>query len=231
MSRQRRDWASREDRVRHSNWFILIDSKVKPASASEDLYVRRAMDGLVAEITRALPRLIQFNNTKRRVHSWNNEHINNVQLRYVIEEGNKNHTIHAHIVLRVNHNSNISLPYSELRRLADLYLFRELGRKPFVARPRLISADRVEEYMTKGNEFDDGVDWVDITASDQPVVGIIDEPEDVPAVEEPTEVIRLDAEEEELEQMDNVEDVMKDVGDFIIFGNEDDRNPLNLGLF
>lgn len=167
---KQKNW-SRSDRQRDTNYFLLIDSRTKPQDEAEEAYVRRILDEFMVYFRQELANVIQFNNTKKRQHFWSPEYIDDVSVRYVIEKGrgkfNKDGTkskvggtMHLHIVLRIKHHSNITLNQEPVYNLANTFLFERLGKKPFVAKPRLITADRVEEYMTKDLQFDGGVDWV-----------------------------------------------------------------------
>lgn len=192
----RKNWASRDDRERHSDYFILINSKTKPVNDYDRERLHETMDNMMKVIAEQLPEMIRFNNTKRRQHSWGADTINNVNIRYVIEEGEKYGHVHAHIVVRINHHSNITLLQEEIARIANDYLQLETGKRPFVGRPKLITRDRAEEYMTKGEEYDDGIEWLPMTVAQTQTHGEF-EADELGLIEEPqTEAYYVDTNEQ-----------------------------------
>jgi hypothetical protein len=164
-----KNWASSLDQ-RHSNYFILIDTKIKPTSEYEEEELRRKMDEFMKIFKLNIPHIVTFNNTKKRKHHWSAQYIDDVFIRYVIEKGNGGlkkdgtvgnvgGTLHLHIVLKIAHHSNISINQEPIFEIANKYFLMETGRRPFVAKPRLISIDLTEQYMTKSKEFESGIQW------------------------------------------------------------------------
>lgn len=153
-------WASRENREAQSNYFILINTNYKPTSLKDERRVEEILREFMRYFKENIDKIVTFNNNKRRKHEWSGKYIDHVDIDYVIEKGIKTDKMHLHIALYITHRSNISVHQPEIYHLANEYLYFQIGRKPFVARPKLMSYDRVKEYMTKSNKFQSGIDWV-----------------------------------------------------------------------
>jgi hypothetical protein len=117
----------------------------------------------MAEFARAVKNgeILTMNKKK---HEWNSDFIESVKIRYVTEIGKgklkKNGqpgkvggTVHFHILLTVQHRSNISLQWESIwdffQPFIEEYFFQP---KPFIGHPKLVPANRIQEYMEKGFE-------------------------------------------------------------------------------
>ena len=165
-----KQWASTIDQ-RQSNYFILIDTKVKPKDINEENSLRRKMDEFMVIFKNNISQIVTFNNTKKRKHHWSSKYIDDVRVRYVIEKGNGilkkdgtigevGGTLHLHIVIEIKHHSNISIKQEPIFDIANRFFLLEVGKRPFVAKPRLIGIDLTMQYMTKSEDFKEGVDWI-----------------------------------------------------------------------
>lgn len=154
-----KNWSSREGRKANSNYFILIDTKTKPHPPYTFEILERICDEFMLIFKNCLPEIVIFNNNKKRQHFYSFTYIKDVAIKYVVELGLKNQTAHIHIALYITHHSNITIEQGPIYDIANEFFMNKLGRKPFVARPRLMSVNRVEEYMVKSKRFDDGFEW------------------------------------------------------------------------
>lgn len=165
-----KNWSSEGARKRESSYFLLIDSKIKPVDDNEARFVEKKLDEFMVLFRDRLGDIVTFNNTKNRVHHWGRDVIDRVEIRYVVEKGRGGYkkdgtkkksggTLHIHACIRIYHYSNITLRQEPIYDLANDFLWRELGVRPFVAKPKLITPDRCEEYMTKDPKFLSGVVW------------------------------------------------------------------------
>lgn len=156
-------WSSRSDQQKESNYFILVDTKQKLDGLEPDSWYYDKIDEFMEQVFKEnLDSIVSFNNTKKRKHHWSKNYIDDVSVRYAVEIGHKNQTLHLHIVLRIQHHSNISVKQEPINELATDFFLHTFGKKPFVAKPRLISVDKVEDYITKDRQFEHGVDWVPV---------------------------------------------------------------------
>ena len=159
--RQKR-WASDETKLRRSEWFVLIDTKLKPKSDSEFEDAKAYCDALMEDFARAIKEghIIKMNKAS---HRWDSQFIESVRVRYVVElglgklkkdgtRGKTGGTVHIHCLITIYHYSNISLPYENLVQFFEEPLRYRFGKKPFIGHPQLVKGSRTEEYMEKGFE-------------------------------------------------------------------------------
>lgn len=157
-------WSSKPGRDAQSNYFILIDTKQKPNETFTRAILEAICDEFMVIFKDNLSEIVIFNNNKKRKHFFSHDYIRKVGIKYVVEVGFKNGTVHIHIALYIDHNSNITIEQGPIYTIANEFFLNRLGKKPFVARPRLMTVNRVEEYMTKSNQFDEGIEWVTVTS-------------------------------------------------------------------
>ena len=158
-------WASsKEGKLNRSEWFFLVNTRHKPSNGNPDLERSKEYgDVIMADFAYAVQagHILTLNKKK---HTWDSDFIQDVKIRYVTEigkgklkkngqPGNVGGTVHFHVLLTVFHRSNISLEWEKLyeffQPLIEQYFYQQ---KPFIGRPKLIPANRIEEYMAKGFE-------------------------------------------------------------------------------
>lgn len=157
---KQKTWASKEGRKADSNYFILINTNMTPSALFTYEILEAICDNFMLVFKNNIGRLITFNNNKNRKHFFSSDYVNNIKIRYCVEQGLKRKQVHIHIGLYIKHKSNITIHQQQIFDLAHDYFMDKTGKKPFVARPRLLSVDRVKEYMTKGEDFEGGVVWI-----------------------------------------------------------------------
>lgn len=168
-------WSSKGKGKRaSSSYFLLINSNYVPHSAADKEHKTGIFQHFVErKFARNFSKYITFNNNRvRKGHKYTRKYVNGISIKYVIETGrgrilkgggvSRNHgKLHAHIAVDIDHNSNISWNYDEYAKLCKDELYQHTAKTPFVARPKLIHRDMVEEYMLKSAEFDDGAEWIE----------------------------------------------------------------------
>ena len=109
---------------RTSQWSLLINSQIPITTRAQGDRVRenmmKALDQLFTN--EQFPTYIHFNIPD---HHWDDEYIQNVNFRAAYELGPEQHRLHAHVRLRIDHNSNLSLDIKSLTAL-----FNELFQDP-----------------------------------------------------------------------------------------------------
>ncbi len=152
-------WAKRSERQKNSSWFILLDSRVAPEDDQHQRMLQEAFDEAMKALRKktAITDVVIFNLEN---HEWNSDYIDKVDISYAMEVGAKKGHIHWHIKFHVEHHSNISLDYEALHNHFESYLSDVPGvKKTFMGKPKLMRADRIEEYMTKSPLYMAGVKW------------------------------------------------------------------------
>lgn len=154
---KQKQWA-RKSENRFTRYFFLVDTKIKPNSFEERQRTIDYIDEIMREFKIDLGTLIIFN---KKNHTWALEFIDNIKIRYVVEEGpgkikkngqlgSSGGKIHIHIDLSIWHKSNITLDYAKLRNWFKDKLTYHLGvERPFISHPRLVHENQIEEYMSK----------------------------------------------------------------------------------
>lgn len=157
-----KNWASGR-KLKHSEWFFLVNSRHKPSDGNPSLENSLDFcDMVMKQFAEAVKQgdIITLN---RKTHRWDNDHIRNVKIRYVNEigkgklkkdgtRGKSGGTVHIHCLLTVHHTSNITLTWESLHDFFQPRMLELFGKNPFVSHPKLIPQHRVEEYMEKGFE-------------------------------------------------------------------------------
>jgi hypothetical protein len=157
-----KNWASGR-KLKHSEWFFLVNSRHKPSDGNPGLELSvEFCDMLMKEFSEQVKegQIVTLN---RKKHQWNPEFIRSVKIRYVNEvgkgklkkngqPGKSGGCIHIHCLLTIHHTSNVSLTWESLNDFFQPRMLELFGKNPFVSHPKLIPQNRVEEYMEKGFE-------------------------------------------------------------------------------
>ncbi len=157
-----------EGRVRKSVYFILLNPNMKAGANLTDEDIRRELIDIVTLLAANLDKIITFN---KEGHNYSKEYILKVRIRFAIEKGfgrrrkdgtypEDGGTIHIHIVLYIEHVSNITVSYDKLDNFIQEEFVATFGKRGFVSKPRLIQQDQTEDYMTKSETYRNGYKWV-----------------------------------------------------------------------
>lgn len=155
-------------KVRTSAYFILVNSNTKPDIHETEESIANKLKKVILYLSENLDEVVHFNVAG---HTWSGEHVTDVLVRFAIERGvgRKRQdgsypvdggTVHAHIILIIKHKSNITIPRTAIADLLQPELEMYFGKRGFVSPPRLISTNKVEDYMTKSEKYKNGHEWV-----------------------------------------------------------------------
>jgi hypothetical protein len=93
-----------------STWYITINPNIAVFSKTEAQHKKENLKQIVSEIFEQ--------NLKDFVicdDEFTPQYIKDIDLQCAIEVGEKYHRIHCHLILSINHNTNLKLDYSKLR--------------------------------------------------------------------------------------------------------------------
>lgn len=154
-------------RIRKSVYFVLLNPNTKPTPNMSENDIRKELTDIIKYLGENLGKVITFNVSG---HVFTNEYIVVARLRFAIEKGfgrrNKlgqypedGGTIHAHVVIYVEHKSNITITHESLSELLQPEFNAVFGKNAFISKPRLIQQDQTEDYMTKSETYRNGYQW------------------------------------------------------------------------
>jgi len=155
-----------EGRIRKSAYFILLNPNVK-TSDMPDNEVMSLLSDIVKYLADNMESVITFN---KDGHLYSGEYIKKIKVRFAMEKGSGRRRkdgsypdsggcVHAHVVVYIEHVSNITITYESLRDLLEPEFSAAFGKPGFISRPRLIQADMTEDYMTKSLTYANGYKW------------------------------------------------------------------------
>ena len=154
--------------VRKTAYFVLLNPNVRIGDGMTDDEVRSLLTDIIKYLAENMQEVITFNKTG---HSYTSDYIKKIKVRYAMEKGvgrrKKDGTypvdggsVHAHVVLYIEHTSNITITYESLVALLEPEFNASFGKNGFISKPRLIQADMTEAYMTKSSTYRNGYKWV-----------------------------------------------------------------------
>jgi len=154
-------------RMRKTAYFILLNPNCNARDGMEDTQVMSLLSDIIKFLSENIDEVITFN---KEGHGYTKDYIKRIKVRYAMEKGTgrrkKDGTypesggcVHAHVVIYIEHYSNITIEYERLVELLEPEFMSSFGKKGFIGRPRLIQADRTEEYMTKSETYKNGYKW------------------------------------------------------------------------
>jgi hypothetical protein len=161
-----------EGRVRKSVYFVLLNPNTRATPNMTDADIRRELVDIIKFLGEHLDKIITFNKTG---HKYTKEYIDVARLRFAIEKGygrkNKNGqypedggTVHAHVVIYIEHRSNITITQESISDLLQPEFNSIFGKNAFISKPRLIQQDQTEDYMTKSETYRNGFKWKTLNA-------------------------------------------------------------------
>lgn len=156
-----------EGRLRKSVYFVLLNPNVKPGPGFTEDQIKQELADIIQYLSNNVEDVITFNKSG---HIYSTEHIKLVRIRYAIEKGygrrkkdgsypEEGGSIHAHLVLYIEHYSNITVTHESLSELLQPEFRAVFGKNAFISKPRLIQQDQTEDYMTKSTTYRNGYEW------------------------------------------------------------------------
>lgn len=153
--------------IRKTAYFILLNPNVKVSDGLSDEEVSNLLSDIIKFLAENIESIIIFN---KEGHIYSTEYIKKIKVRFAMEKGTgrrkKDGTypegggcIHAHVVIYIEHTSNITITYEKLVELLEPEFRASFGKNGFISKPRLIQADMTEEYMTKSLTYRNGYKW------------------------------------------------------------------------
>lgn len=136
----------RKVKTKKSNWFVTINTNKRYADDDPDLENDEAV--LEEIIVGVLENIGEYMTVQVADHKWATEHIHNVVTDYVIERGQKTKMLHAHILIKVDHTSNIKFQYGKIKE----HIMNELGLDNIYCDAKLVrptSDDFITAYLDK----------------------------------------------------------------------------------
>eukprot|EP00952_Eustigmatos_sp_NYUAD-ZCMA_P012733 51020-Eustigmatos_ZCMA.PRE.2 len=112
-TKQRRTTA--KNKSKHSNWLLTISSnqRYKPDDPHKEAD-SEIFEEVVQDLSKNISKYINF---RQSGHSWSKDHIDDVDVSYGIEWGEKSRALHCHVLVKIRHNSKISLDYDGIKDL------------------------------------------------------------------------------------------------------------------
>jgi len=153
--------------VRKTTYFILLNPNLVPSDNVSDSEAKELLADIIKYLADNIGLVITFNKTG---HGFTSDFILKIKIRYAIEKGSgrrrkdgtypeEGGSIHAHVVVYIEHLSNITITYERLYELLSPEFRASFGKNGFISKPRLIQADMTEEYMTKSVTYRNGYKW------------------------------------------------------------------------
>lgn len=136
-----------KQKARYSCFLVTINTNQR--YKADDKYKQSDTDFfenvIRADILEKLPNYIKVIEDG---HSWSNNHIHDVTVDYVMEFGGKTNSLHAHILIKIKHNSKVQLNYQLMKEKVK----ESLGLKNIYFNNRLVrptSDDWLMDYIDK----------------------------------------------------------------------------------
>lgn len=156
-----------EGRVRKTVYFVLLNPNIRASPNLSEEAIRQELSDIVQYLANNLKQVITFN---KPGHKYTQEFIVTARLRFAIEKGygrknkdgaypSQGGTLHAHVVIYIEHKSNITITQESLSELLQPEFLSVFGQRAFISRPRLIQQDQTEDYMTKSVTYRNGYEW------------------------------------------------------------------------
>lgn len=153
--------------IRKTAYFILLNPNVKASDGMVDDEVKELLADIIRYLSDNIGSIITFN---KEGHVYSTEFIKKIKVRYALEKGTgrrkkdgtypeEGGSVHAHVVVYIEHTSNITITYESLVELLQPEFRSSFGKNGFISKPRLIQADMTEEYMTKSLTYRNGYKW------------------------------------------------------------------------
>jgi hypothetical protein len=144
--RRQAKMTERKVKTKRSNWFFTLSTNKRYKDDDEAIENDEAC--LEEAIVEVLENIGDFMTVQVADHSWSNKHIHDVTTDYVIERGPTTKALHAHILIKVEHTSNIKLEYGKIKQ----HIMDILGLDNLYCNAKLVkptSDDYILSYLDK----------------------------------------------------------------------------------
>lgn len=156
-----------QGRERTSTYFILLNSNESPKNQIQVDSGKAYMTEIVQYLGDNMNQVIEFRDSS---HEYSSEFIRNISIKFSLEQskGRKKKDgsysdyagqVHAHVLVSIQHKSNIKISYARLQELLQPKFEEYFGHNGFIGIPKWIPDQMVEQYMTKSKEYQHGVSW------------------------------------------------------------------------
>lgn len=157
-------------RQKRSTYFITVNSNETTRNKTERESSKAYMREIMKYAGDNAGEYIQFNEPG---HEFTKKFVDDVNFRFSLEvsKGRKKKDgsysdyagqVHAHAILDVKHKSNISINHDKLRGLLQPLFNEYYGHDGYIGPATWIPQHKLEEYLTKGKEYDGGFKWVEV---------------------------------------------------------------------
>lgn len=145
------NYKNKKPRLHHSNYYITINTNQRFLGTEEEYepFIEKFQNTIdkVLMSDSGLRQIIKFKDNEA---SFTTQFIDSINPEGVVEKSPNNNTIHAHILLKINHRTLITLDYDKIKKeiqedmgLKNVYLHVKLYRNP---------TDQLEDYLKKNQK-------------------------------------------------------------------------------
>lgn len=143
--RQKREKA--KEKSKYSCFLVTINTNQR--YKADDQYMESDSEFFENIVrTEILEKLPDYVNVMQEGHSWSNDHIDGVDVDYILERGEKYNALHAHILIKIKHRSKVQLNYKTMKQR----VVERLGLKNVYFDCKLVrptSDDWLKDYIYK----------------------------------------------------------------------------------
>lgn len=137
----------RKVKTNKSHFFLTISTNQRYRD-QQDPNLSNDEQCLAESVERILNNIGGYVKINTTEHSWSKDHIKDVTSDYVVELGPKTRALHAHILVRIDHLSNIHLDYKKIKEA----IMSDLGLNNLYCKHKLVRAsgdDWILRYIDK----------------------------------------------------------------------------------
>ena len=134
----------KKDQTKQSNFYLTINLNQGYNDDDEHLGDdTEIFDGLLSGMLNHINDYINLPNGVE----WNDDNIKDVDVDYVIEKGNTQKRLHAHMLIKIKHNTNVKLNFPKIKK----YICESLGLKNIYMNNMMSRAnnDNILQYIDK----------------------------------------------------------------------------------
>lgn len=157
-------------RQKRSTYFMTFNSNETTRNKTERESSKEYMKEIMKHASDNVDQYIHFNEPG---HYFSKKYINEVNFRFTLEvsRGRKKKDgtyssysgqVHSHAILDVHHKSNISIDHNKLSELLQPKFNEYYAHDGYIGPATWIPQHKLEEYLTKGKEYENGFKWVEV---------------------------------------------------------------------
>lgn len=144
---------NKPSKIKTSQFMVTINPNISCKKVGDDLMKERLKETIQCVYSnQSLQHLVKFRDYR---HSFTSKYIKGIKMEYALEKGKKCGFVHSHILLKIEHVSNIQLKFREMKEKVRQCLdFESLGLNPerkFYFNVRIVKDNNasVRYYMEK----------------------------------------------------------------------------------